>query len=130
MAVTYIGVETLVSRLLLNDRNTFNETALLGVGNSDIPFSPDQTALLGNKQLLKTVDMAPKILNGNVITYEATFDKTEANFEWLEWGLFNSESKPVMFNRVQEYSGTKLPGQRWVLKIDLTFNIGGLTWKK
>ena len=91
----------------------------LGIGNSSEPFNDMQTGLLGNQQLIKHVDAGYPVVTDNTVIYRVTFDGSEANFMWSEWGLFDAISNGTMLNRTVEPYGIKEEGQSWALEVSL-----------
>jgi hypothetical protein len=59
-----------------------------------------------------------------VTTYQTTFDPTEANFHWKEWGLTSITDPTRMIVRKVEDQGTKQAGQTWVLRVTITAAAG------
>lgn len=96
--------------------------ARLGVGNGTTAFSASHTNLRGSSVFRKGMDDGYPVVNGNTITFKATFNYDEANFAWAEWGIFNAASGGTMLNRVVESNGTKQSNQTWVLEVELTFS--------
>lgn len=130
MPMTTHGLHDLVDRLikLRDTTNTLPEYKYIGVGNNSTAFVDTQTDLQASSgatnQIRKVMDSGyPKLKDGtkNVVQCQTTFQKTEANFEWREWGIFNAQSNGVMLNRVVQNNSTKLNNQVWVLAIELTF---------
>lgn len=97
--------------------------AYIGVGNGTAAFSTSQNDLVGSSKFRKAMDVGYPVVNGNVVTFRATFSQAEANFAWNEWGIFNAESGGVMLNRSVEGNGTKQDNQTWVMEVSLTFDV-------
>lgn len=88
-----------------------NANAALGVGDSTTAAAATQTDLQGaaapankiRKGMLATypVHTDGTVVGNASIDFKATFATTEANFQWNEWGIFNSATAGVgrMLNR-------------------------------
>src|SRR5690606_532382 len=101
-----------------------NANARIAVGDSNTPFSPAQTDLLGAATTRRPMDVGfPDFTQGSNITrFRATFGTGDANHVWEEWGVVNAASGGVLLNRKVESLGTKTSAQTWELTVDLTFN--------
>lgn len=124
MALTTAGINYL-SQAAIGQGVPFNEVnARIGVGNGATAFAVGQIDLQGTSKLRKGMDPGYPIVNAPVLTFKSTFAKSEANFAWNEWGIFNASSGGVMLNRVVESNGTKQSNQTWVMEVAITFAIG------
>ena len=100
-----------------------NSNAHLGVGDSNTAFGKSQTDLqAASNKLRKAMNATYPTRATNVITFQATFGTSEANFAWEEWGVFNASSAGDMLSRKQETLGTKTSAQSWQLEVDITVN--------
>jgi len=126
MALTNAGCSIIASLITGASNALFNNAnARIGVGDSDTAFSASQTDLqASSNKVRKGMDSGYPQVNGNTITFRATFGPSDANFAWKEWGVFNTASGGTMLNRVVEYNGTKVSGQTWVFQVTLTISIG------
>lgn len=115
-----------IASLVKGDAFTpFDEAhAHLGVGTSSAAFAKTQTDLQGTSVRKPVQATYPKI-TGNEIEYRASFGPSEANFAWHEWGIFNAPTSGTMMMREIESLGTKVAGQTWVLKVNLTVDSAG-----
>lgn len=100
-----------------------NANAYIGVGDGTTAFANTQTDLQGTNKFRKKVDTGYPTRAGNVVMFQTTFQGTEANFTWNEWGVFNAASGGTMLNRKVESLGTKASGAIWVLQAQITFNV-------
>lgn len=125
MALTNAGCDIIAALITGKSTALFdNANARIGVGDSDTAFSANQTDLqASSNKVRKEMDPGYPQVNGNTITFRATFGPSDANFAWQEWGIFNAESGGAMLNRVVEYNGTKVAGQTWVFQVTLTISI-------
>ena len=121
MALTTSGVEYLAQAVTGAGTPFNNQNARLGVGNGSAAFVDSQTDLQGFNKLRKEMDEGYPKVDGAVVTYKATFGPSEANFAWLEWGIFNAASGGTMLNRVVQSNGTKQDNQTWVLEVAVEF---------
>lgn len=123
MPLTDAGVELIVDALNgaaytpLNNAN-----ARLGVGNSNTAFNAAQTDLqAATNKLRKAMDPGfPDQPAADQLRLRATFDTSEANFDWEEWGAFNAAAAGTMLSRKVESLGTKPGSQSWQLTATLT----------
>jgi len=100
-----------------------SSNAYIGVGNGTAAFSPTQTDLQGTSKFRKPMDPGYPTVTGNVMTFKATFNPSEANFAWNEWGVFNAATGGTMLNRKVASLGTKDNTQTWVLTVQITLNV-------
>jgi hypothetical protein len=97
-----------------------SSTAYIGVGDGTAAFAKTQTDLQGTNKLRKVVDSGYPQRSGNQLTFRATFNTSEANFAWNEFGLFNASPGGQMFARWLQSAGTKSSGAVWVATITIT----------
>lgn len=121
MAITNAGLAQIASLLIGSGTNFSSANAKIGVGNSSTSFAVSQTDLQGTSKLRKGMDSGYPTVSGPTVTFKSTFLPAEANFAWLEWGIFNGASGGVMLNRVVENNSTKLSNQTWIMQVDVTF---------
>jgi len=112
--------------------NFDNANAALGVGDDSTAFATGQTQLQAEANatsaLRKGMDTGFPAQDPdadgstNKVRYQATFGQAEANFQWNEWGLFNSTTAGggVMHNREVEYIGEKTNKTTWVFQVDVS----------
>jgi len=112
--------------------NFDNANAALGVGDDNTVFATSQTQLqaeaLATSAIRKSMDTGypsqdPESAgDNNKVRYQATFAPTEGNFQWNEWGLFNTitAGAGVMHNREVETIGTKTNVTTWVFQVDIS----------
>lgn len=124
MALTTAGINQ-ISQAVIGAGTPFNNAnAKIGVGNGVAAFAVSQTDLQGTSKLRKGMNAGFPSVAPPVVTFQATFGPSEANFAWNEWALFNASTGGVMLNRVVESNGTKQTNQTWTLEIAVTFSIG------
>ena len=124
MALTTAGINFLTNAAV-GLGTPFNATnARLGVGSSGVAFDAGQTDLQGTNKMRKVMDDGYPLIEPPVLTFKTTFQPTEANFPWNEWGVFNAATGGVMLNRVVESNGTKQNNQTWILEVAITFALG------
>lgn len=98
-----------------------NANAYIGAGNSSGAFAASQIDLQGGSTQRKAMDSTYPQRVANVLTFRATFSTSEANFQWLEWGVFNGTSATgAMLNRAIESLGLKTSAQSWQVTSTLT----------
>lgn len=124
MALTTAGINYLAQAAIGQGIPFSEANARIGVGNGTNAFAVGQTDLMGSSKLRKGMDAGYPVVAAPVITFKSTFAKSEANFAWNEWGVFNAATGGVMLNRVVESNGTKQANQTWVMEVAITFAIG------
>lgn len=126
------GWETLIG----NGTNTgsgnlqyFNAgNSYIGTGDSNTAAAATQTDLQAStNRLRKLISSGPTHTDGVVVgssscVWVATFGTADANYAWLEWGLFNNPTfgSGRMFNRGVIAAGTKVNTQIWTATATLT----------
>ena len=125
MSLTNNGRDEIV-KCLMGVGTIFNSSnARLGIGDSGAAFQTTQVDLQAtNNKFRQVMDTGYPIINGNDITFKATYNGDQANFAWQEWGVANSATDGTLLNRCVEYNGTKLQGQTWIFEVTLTIQIG------
>jgi hypothetical protein len=115
----------LIANLLVGgvDLPCNHANAVLGVGDSSAVYNKTQTNLQAiTNKTYKAMDPTFPTLAENIMTFQATFGPTDANYDWNEWGVFNALSAGIMLNRKVAFLGTKTSEQTWVLQAILTVN--------
>jgi hypothetical protein len=117
MPLTNAGTNIIANALEGVSYTAFNAAnAYLGVGDNVTAFVKTQTDLQAStNKIRKGMDATFPTLAGNVMTFQATFGTSDANFDWNEWGLFNDPTSGIMLNRKAAFLGTKNSSQTWVL---------------
>jgi hypothetical protein len=100
-----------------------NANAYIGVGDGTTAFAATQTDLQGTSTFRKGMDAGYPQRSGNVLTFQATFGTTEANFSWQEWGVFNASTGGTMLNRFVQNLGTKTSSQTFRLTVQIALNV-------
>jgi len=90
--------------------------ATIGVGDSAVAPSEDQTDLLGANKEYKGMDPGMPVVNEKMLYTQATFYETEANFTWNEIVLKNSQSGKCLNRSVYSF-GTKQEGNIWPVTV-------------
>lgn len=124
MALTTTGINFLALAAVGQGTPFSSANARIGVGNGSTAFAVGQTDLQGASKLRKGMDAGYPLVEAPVLTFKSTFAKSEANFAWNEWGIFNAATGGVMLNRVVESNGTKQSNQTWVMEVAITFTVG------
>lgn len=124
MALTTAGINYLAQAAIGQGVIFNNANAKIGVGDGTTAFAVSQTDLQGTNKVRKGMDADYPTSTPPVATFRATFNPSEANFAWNEWGIFNASSGGVMLSRVVESNGTKQSNQTWVLEVAITFALG------
>jgi len=86
--------------LLIGAGGTSFATSYIGVGDSATAVAIGQTDLqAATNKLRKVCDATFPSRSGQVVTWEATFLTSEANWQWNEMAVFNAASGATMFAR-------------------------------
>jgi hypothetical protein len=114
MGLTLVGKE-LIAKALMGDAYTKfdNTNARLGVGNDATAFNENQTDLIGTN-FRRVMEATFPTRSAREITWKSSFGASEANFAWLENGVFNAASAGDMLARDVENLGTKASPAVWV----------------
>ena len=129
MSVTNAGRDHIAAVLVRPDTVTAftSGNAYIGVGsNSATAFSATQTALVSPITATtgrKGMDATYPQVSSNAMTFRATFNTTEANAAWEEWGVFNASAAGTMLNRKVESLGTKTSAQTWQFTVTITLTV-------
>lgn len=115
MGLTTNGAEIIADRLYGIGTPFDNVNAYIGVGNSSVAFSVNQSDLQGGSTFRGGMDSGYPIHSAGTssIEFRHTFTGSEANFEWDEWAVFNNNSGGTMLNRFVEDNGRKVDEQTW-----------------
>lgn len=93
--------------------------ARVGVGDNNTAFSAAQTDLIGTSTR-KLVTSVTGAFPSQSRIYTAEFTTSEANYAWLEVGLFNAASSGQMAVRKVVALPTKTSSESWT--VNLTVN--------
>ena len=107
-----------------------NTNAYIGVGNGTTASDATQTDLQASagtaNQIRVGMDATyPQHSDGTgagagTITFRSTYGTADANFEWYEWGVFNSGTVGRMLNRKQEDLVEKTSASTWTFSVSLS----------
>lgn len=117
------GLALMLDLLIGAGGTTFaHANARICVGDGSTAAVKSQTDLQGSNTLRKLVDTSYPTRSGKVLTFQATFGSSNANFHWQEWGIANSSSGATLLNRKVEDMGTKESGESWIATASITAN--------
>ena len=115
MGMTLAGKELIAKALMGDTFTNYNNTnARLGVGDSATAFADTQTDLLGTNKFRRVMEATFPTRSVREITWKSSFAASEANWAWLENGVFNAASAGEMLARDVEDLGTKASPAVWV----------------
>lgn len=124
--LTNVGRDHFAQDLVGGSVTEFNNAnAHLGVGDSATAFDKADTDLqaASNKFRRPMEASFPDVPSAvNAITFRSLFGTGEANFAWLEWGIFNNLVADTMLSRKVENLGTKTSAQSFQLTVTITVN--------
>jgi len=122
MPLTNAGRDHIATQIVGQAATAFtNATAHIGVGSGTTAFAATQTALV-TQLSRQPMDATFPTRTGNTLTFRSTFDTTQGNGAWQEWGVFNAGTGGTMLNRRVESLGTKPSTQTWQFTVTLTVN--------
>lgn len=99
--------------------------AHIGVGDSNTAFSTAQTDLQAStNKFRKAVSSVVGSFPSAQRIYSATFDTSEANYAWLEVGLFNALSADQMAIRKVITLPTKTNTETWTVNLFVNWVAG------
>jgi len=105
MGLTLVGKELIAKALMGDSFTNYNNTnARLGVGNDATAFNENQTDLIGTN-FRRIMEATFPTRSVREITWKSSFAASEANFAWLENGVFNAASAGDMLARDVENLG-------------------------
>jgi hypothetical protein len=90
----------------------------VGAGNDNTAFNAAQTNLIGTSARKQAT--ASRSLN--TITYSAVFTTSDANFAWLEVGLFDASTSGTMLTRKVVALPTKTSSEEWTINLEVVFS--------
>lgn len=125
MALTTAGRDLIASLIIGGAGTPFDAgNTYIGVGDSADAFDVAQTDLQASTNVYRQAMEAsyPSALV-NVISFQALFATSVANFAWEEWGVFNAATVGTMLSRKVESLGTKTSAQSWLLTVQLTLTV-------
>lgn len=124
MPLSNAGTVVFSNAIVGTSYTPFNHSnSYIGVGDSLAAFSVTQTDLQAStNKLRKPMDSSFPTISGVVLTFQGTFNPSDANYDWNEWGVFDSSSGGIMLTRKIGYLGTKTNTQTWVLQGIITVN--------
>jgi len=99
--------------------------SFIGVGDSATAALAAQTGLqaITNKAWAAMDAGFPTYGTSQEITFQAEFGAGEAEFQWLEWSVGNSnDDSGENLNRATFSKGTKAPGEDWSLTVTITLS--------
>ncbi len=115
--LTDAGANLVLSLITGSGTALSNAAARIYTGDSTTAAAVGQTALLGTNQQYRPMDSGYPVVVGRTATFQATFDGTQGNYEWREWGLHNGD---LLVNRKVAGPGAKFSGAVWVARVTLT----------
>jgi len=118
------GITAMLQLLATSGATQFNNAnAYLGVGDSTTAEVATQTALQATtNKLFKAMDSTYPQVSAQTVTFQSTYQGSEANFPWNEFGVANSSSGSVLLNRKVSSQGTKQISQIWTLQLAMTMS--------
>lgn len=127
-----VGINQLIARLLTSEQAWDTTHIGVGVGNSSTAASAAQSDLQGASKRYNQADAGFPTTGSQSFITQATFDTTEANFAWEEYGIIipdttstftEGATKPssyILLNRKATSLGTKTSAQSWVFTVTIT----------
>lgn len=118
------GITAMLQLLATSGATQFNNAnAYLGVGDSTTAEVATQTALQATtNKLFKAMDSTYPQVSAQTVTFQSTYQGSEANFAWNEFGVANSSAGTVLLNRKVSSQGQKQTSQIWTLQLAMTMS--------
>lgn len=126
MALLNDGRDQLTSLAIGSGTAYDNANALLYVGTSSATPTSSQTGLQGSSTVSKSMNSGYPIVDpegigdDNKLRFRATFESSEANFIWSEWGISNGID---FLNRETDNIGEKSSTMTWVFEVDISLQV-------
>lgn len=118
------GINQIWSLVIGTSGNTFTSaTATIGMGDSSIPASPEQTDLQAttNTAYVGMTPGFPTAPAAGKVQFQAIFGPQIGNFAWNEFVVRQANSM-VCIDRGVQVNGTKIAGQVWTATITLSLS--------
>jgi hypothetical protein len=118
------GINRLLNRAISDAAQEWSATnCRVGVGNSNTAAAASQTDLQGASKRFELVDSV--VVSGQTLTAVATFQGSDGNFAWEEWGIDQGTADGTtvtapLLNRKVQVMGTKASPAVWVLTASIT----------
>ena len=93
--------------------------ARIGVGDGTTEAKANQKGLQGTNKAYATMDAGYPKVQGNTMTFRATFGSGQAAFAWQEFVIDNGT---IALNRKVEYHGVKVSQDTWAISCSITIS--------
>jgi hypothetical protein len=120
------GINTMLNALIGGAITAYsNANMRLGVGDGNgsvpTPAASDTDLTAPTNKVRQAADATYPSITNNVMTTQATFATGSGNFQWREWGSFNTATAGSgMFNHAGVDLGLKTSASAWALKVTHT----------
>lgn len=120
------GVSELL-KLLIGDGTATNfggTNAYIGVGDGTTAASATQTGLVGTSKTYSPMDATYPQINGQTVTFRATFGPSAGNHNWREFTVANGNSDAAknLNRKVESALRTKVSPDTWIVQLTITIS--------
>lgn len=119
------GITSLLTLLIGGSETPFNNAnAYIGVGDGTNAAIATQTGLLGTNKTYRPMDATYPQVNGQTVTFRATFGPNDGNHNWREFTVANglSDSAKNLNRKVESALRTKANPDTWVIQLQITIS--------
>lgn len=115
-----IGINELWDILIGDSSDVFsNAEATIGVGNDSTAADPVQTDLLGGSNNYQEMDATYPQRASQTLTFRATFETGDANFDWREFVIKQNTSGKCLNRKIFD-QGIKTITETWLVTLVVT----------
>lgn len=119
------GITELLTLLIGGSATPFNNAnAYIGVGDGTTTANASQTGLLGTNKTYMPMDATYPQVNGNTVTFRATFGPDDGNHAWREFTVANgnSDSAKNLNRKVESAQRVKANPDTWIIQLQITIS--------
>lgn len=119
------GITELLTLLIGGSATPFNNAnAYIGVGDGTTAANASQTGLLGTNKTYRPMDATYPQVNGNTVTFRATFGPNDGNHAWREFTVANgnSDSAKNLNRKVESAQRVKANPDTWIIQLQITIS--------
>ena len=119
------GITSLLTLLIGGSETAFNNAnAHIGVGDGTTAANATQTGLVGTNKTYMPMDSTYPKVEGQTVTFRATFGPDDGNHAWREFTVTNgnSDSAKNLNRKVESALRTKANPDTWVIQLQITIS--------
>lgn len=117
------GINSLLTLLIGGGETPYdNIYSQIGVGDSSTAANANQADLQATtNKTYKGMESGYPSVSGQTVTFRSVFGGADANFDWNEFVVHNTDSE-LCLNRKVSAQGTKASGQTWTVDVEITIS--------